>query len=307
MRMLSFAGLPLIGIAALAVSLQPLPAVASTGEAPVQAGSAPAAPVLPPASPAAAETPPAPADAKPATAEAPKPQPLPPTLIARINLTSQTMVVQAGTKTIHTWKVSTGAPGYATPPGTFKPGWMAKMWYSRQYDDAPMPHSVFFNGGIAVHATTSIHNLGRAASHGCVRLSPANAAIFYGLVTRHGMARTRIIVHGRQPFSDQADRVARLNNRYRQQAVTSGGNNRGLSPFGMQVASASQWYVPSSTGAGRCSASRIDSYSYDGVYGVRRAPQRAGAQRGAPPRRAVQQVRQGKPQAQNRTRQALRR
>ena len=119
---------------------------------------------------------------------------MPPTLVARINLATQTMVVQADNKTLHTWKVSSGAPGYATPPGTFKPGWMAKMWYSRQYDNAPMPHSVFFNSGIAVHATTSLHNLGRPASHGCVRLAPGNADKFYNLVTRHGMARTRIVV-----------------------------------------------------------------------------------------------------------------
>jgi lipoprotein-anchoring transpeptidase ErfK/SrfK len=146
-----------------------------------------------------------------APVEQTKPKPLPPTLVARINLTTQTMTVQAGNKTLHTWKVSSGAPGYATPPGTFKPGWMARMWHSRQYDDAPMPHSVFFNGGIAVHATTSIGNLGRAASHGCVRLAPGNAEKFYNLVTRHGMARTRIVVHGAQPFSVAADRIGKIN------------------------------------------------------------------------------------------------
>ena len=178
--------------------------VAAPTTAPVAVQIAPAASVAPEAADKPVETAAAPA-------EQAKPKPLPPTLVARINLTSQTMTVQAAGKTVHSWKVSSGAPGYATPAGTFKPGWMAQMWHSRQYDDAPMPHSVFFNGGIAVHATTSIGNLGRAASHGCVRLAPANAATFYSLVTKHGMARTRIVVQGAQPFSAQADRIAKLN------------------------------------------------------------------------------------------------
>lgn len=151
-----------------------------------------------------------------APAEQAKAKPLPPSLIARINLTSQTMTVQAAGKTLHTWKVSTGAPGYATPPGKFRPGWMAKIWHSRQYDDAPMPNSVFFNRGIAVHATTSIGNLGRAASHGCVRLAPANAEKFYNLVSRHGMARTQIVVHGAQPFSLTADRIGKIDRQHAQ-------------------------------------------------------------------------------------------
>lgn len=175
-----------------------------------------------------------------------KPKPLPPTLFARINLTNQTMVVQAGGKTIHTWKVSSGAPGYATPPGTFKPGWMAKMWYSRQYDDAPMPYSVFFNGGIAVHGTMNPGSLGRAASHGCVRLATSNAERFYKLVSQHGMAQTRIIVHGAQPFS-------------RHELVASRAKTRA-------PRAANEWYYSSSTPApravGRAGASRYDSYGY---------------------------------------------
>ncbi len=153
---------------------------------------------------------PVPAEAAAAPA---KPKPLPPTLYARINLTTQTMVVQAGGKTIHTWKVSTGAPGYSTPPGSFRPTWMAQMWRSRQYDDAPMPYSVFFNGGIAVHGTTNPGSLGSPRSHGCVRLATSNAATFFKLVSRHGMAQTRIIVHGKQPYGNSPLIAARPANR----------------------------------------------------------------------------------------------
>ena len=146
-------------------------------------------------------------DAKPAEA----PKPLPPTLIAKVNLTNQTMSVVINGKPVHSWKVSSGAPGYGTPVGTFKPDWMAKMWYSKQYDDAPMPHSVFFKNGAAIHATQSVGRLGTAASHGCVRLSPANAETFYKLVTRHGLAMTRIAVSGHAAGRDERheDRISR--------------------------------------------------------------------------------------------------
>lgn len=191
-------------------------------------------------------------EAKPAeTAAAPeKPKPLPVTLVARINLTSQTMVVQAGNKTIHTWKVSTGAPGYATPPGSFKPSWMAQMWRSRQYDDAPMPYSVFFNGGIAVHGTMNPGSLGSARSHGCVRLATSNAATFFKLVNRHGMAQTRIIVHGKQPFGNS-------------QMIASRSSNR-------QARAANAWIYAdnsnASRAAARAAASRYDSYGYQPSY-----------------------------------------
>ncbi len=225
--------------------------------APVASQAAPAAVVVTEAGANPAETSAAPA-------EPAKPKPLPPTLVARINLTSQTMTVQAGGTIVHTWKVSSGAPGYATPTGTFKPGWMAQMWHSRQYDDAPMPHSVFFNGGIAVHATTSIGNLGRAASHGCVRLAPANAAKFYSLVTKHGMSRTRIVVPGAQPFSAQSDRIAKLN----RGRIESNRNNR--TARARNPRTGNEWTIaPQQNGntyrissAGRTASAWGDTYGY---------------------------------------------
>jgi lipoprotein-anchoring transpeptidase ErfK/SrfK len=258
MRSYNAAGLPLIGVAAVALLiLNPVqPALATTETAAPAAdvktlNEAPSSAAATPATTSAGST----DVAKPATEEAAaKPKPLPPTLVARIHLTSQTMVVQAGGKTIHTWKVSTGAPGYATPPGTFRPGWMAKMWRSRQYDDAPMPYSVFFNGGIAVHGTMNPGSLGRAASHGCVRLATSNAATFYRLVSHHGMAQTRIIVHGAQPFSRNIASAGR----------SGGRGNRAANTW--VYANSSSPYV----GASRASSRRLDSYGYAPRQQVRR-------------------------------------
>ena len=80
------------------------------------------------------------------------------------------------------WPVSTARRGYVTPTGTFHPYSLQPMHYSKKYDNAPMPHSIFFSGGYAIHATPHVGNLGRPASHGCVRLHPANAATLYSIV-----------------------------------------------------------------------------------------------------------------------------
>ncbi len=126
----------------------------------------------------------------------PAPKPIEVTLKADINLTTQHMTVSSGGKVLHSWPISSGRAGYETPRGTFRPQWAAKLHFSKKYDNAPMPHAVFFNGGIATHATTSTSLLGRPASHGCIRLPATAAATFYALVHRHGYAATRIVVHG---------------------------------------------------------------------------------------------------------------
>lgn len=180
---------------------------------PVATASAPAtpAPAAPPATPAAAVQSAPAAAAEPAAAAAPvqpePPKPVPPSLIARVNLTTQTMQIVVHGKSLHSWKISSGRDGYLTPVGNFKPDWMSKMWYSKQYDNAPMPHAVFFKGGAAIHATNSIGSLGQPASHGCVRLAPANAETFYKLVTRHGLTMTRVVVSGKPPIREE--RIAR--------------------------------------------------------------------------------------------------
>jgi len=128
------------------------------------------------------------------------------TLSAKIDLTSQTVTVSEHGKTLHIWKISSGTQDFQTPTGTFRPQWMAKMWYSKTYDNAPMPHSVFFHDGVALHATQATHLLGRPASRGCVRLAPKNAEAFYALVQKHGMAQTQIQVFGEPRFPAVASR-----------------------------------------------------------------------------------------------------
>jgi lipoprotein-anchoring transpeptidase ErfK/SrfK len=112
-----------------------------------------------------------------------------------VDVGSQTMEVYVNGAHRHTWPVSTGRSGYETPGGSFRARRLEEEWYSTQYDDAPMPHAVFFNGGIAIHGTYDVRHLGRAVSHGCVRLSPGNAARLYNLIESQGLGRTRITIN----------------------------------------------------------------------------------------------------------------
>lgn len=115
-------------------------------------------------------------------------------LVAKVSIATQTMTVTKYGRVIHKWKVSTARQGYVTPRGSWRPTRMHKMWYSRKYDNSPMPYSVFYYGGYAVHGTNYVNNLGRPASHGCVRLQTSNAAKFYALVKEVGAGNTRIVV-----------------------------------------------------------------------------------------------------------------
>ena len=112
----------------------------------------------------------------------------------QIDRASQTMEVSLDGAHLYTWKVSTARPGYRTPTGFFHPQWMAARWFSHVYDNAPMPHAIFFHGGFAIHGSYERSRIGRPASHGCVRLSPADAAILFGLVREEGMRNTTIVV-----------------------------------------------------------------------------------------------------------------
>lgn len=112
---------------------------------------------------------------------------------ARIDLSAQRMYVYVNGKRAYTWKVSTARPGYRTPVGTFRPQSLQLMHYSSKYENSPMPHSIFFLGGYAVHGTYATGSLGRPVSHGCVRLSPSHAARLYGLVAAN-RSNSRIVV-----------------------------------------------------------------------------------------------------------------
>ena len=115
-------------------------------------------------------------------------------LTARISLSSQTMVVTQNGVVKHRWRVSTGRKGFGTPTGSWSAKWASRHHRSRKYDNAPMPFAIFFKGGYAVHATFDTKRLGRPASHGCVRLSPNNAATFFQLANSHGLSNTRIVI-----------------------------------------------------------------------------------------------------------------
>ncbi len=118
---------------------------------------------------------------------------------------AQTMSVAVdGVPTYH-WKVSTGRSGYDTPTGAFQPFRMERDHFSKEWDDAPMPYSIFFTPeGHAIHGSLETRRLGRPVSHGCVRLDTRNAAILFALVAEQGLGNTHVIISG-----DSAGYVAR--------------------------------------------------------------------------------------------------
>lgn len=113
-------------------------------------------------------------------------------ILAKITLSSQRMDVYVNGAPVYNWPVSTARPGYRTPVGTFKPTALVRYHRSTIYDGSPMPHSIFFLRGYAIHGSYEVKHLGRPASHGCVRLHPKNAAALYSLVQKHGPGNTVI-------------------------------------------------------------------------------------------------------------------
>ena len=114
-------------------------------------------------------------------------------VVVRIDKSSQRMAVRVDGMMRFSWPVSTGRRGYGTPSGVFQPTMMARRWYSRRYYNSPMPHSIFFHHGFAIHGTYDLARLGGPASHGCVRLHPSNAATLFALVARQ-RGNTRIVI-----------------------------------------------------------------------------------------------------------------
>lgn len=115
-------------------------------------------------------------------------------LVVSISKSQQRISVAVDGEEAYRWPVSTGRKGYSTPSGTYRPTRLERHWYSRKYDWAPMPWSVFFHRGYAMHGTTETQNLGRAASHGCVRLKPDNASVLFSMVRRYGAKQTKVVV-----------------------------------------------------------------------------------------------------------------
>ncbi|NKQ40707.1 MAG: L,D-transpeptidase [Sulfurovum sp.] len=111
-----------------------------------------------------------------------------------VDKSQQRIFVYRDLEHIYTFKSSTGRRGYGTRTGTFKPYRITPMHYSRKYYNSPMPWSVFYYGGYAIHGTSSISKLGRPASHGCVRTHPNSARRIYKLIKKYGKKNTTIIV-----------------------------------------------------------------------------------------------------------------
>ena len=126
-------------------------------------------------------------------------------MLITIDKSAQQMSVEVDGAQRYLWPVSTGRPGYDTPSGTFKPNRMDADHFSQEWDNAPMPHSIFFDlDGHAIHGFYDVKHLGRAVSHGCVRLSPDHATTLFSLVKAQGMSETKVVVAGRTPGGDNA-------------------------------------------------------------------------------------------------------
>jgi hypothetical protein len=121
-------------------------------------------------------------------------------IVVNIDKNTQTMSVAVDGAQRYVWPVSTGRPGYDTPNGTFKPNRMDADHLSQEWDNAPMPHSIFFDmNGHAIHGFFDVKHLGSPVSHGCVRLSPDHAATLFHLVSTETMKATTVVVSGRTP------------------------------------------------------------------------------------------------------------
>jgi hypothetical protein len=121
-------------------------------------------------------------------------------IVVVIDKPTQEMKIYVDSVERYTWKVSTGLRSYDTPSGTYTARSMNEIWYSKQWDDAPMPHAIFFTKkGHAIHGTEETQKLGRPASHGCVRLAPENARTLFALVKETGLEKTEIVLNGEIP------------------------------------------------------------------------------------------------------------
>jgi len=119
-------------------------------------------------------------------------------ILITVDKSTQQLSIAVDGEPRYIWPVSTARWGYSTPNGSYRPERLARKWYSRKYDWSPMPYSIFFDGGYAIHGSYEISHLGRPASHGCVRLHPKHAAVLFALV-RENRDDTRIVVTGDRP------------------------------------------------------------------------------------------------------------
>lgn len=126
-------------------------------------------------------------------------------VLINVNKATQRLTVTVDGTEMYNWPVSTARPGYVTPNGVYRPVRLDRTWFSKKYHNAPMPYSIFFHGGYAIHGSYETREIGHPASHGCVRLHPANASILFKLVRVEGKNNTRIVIEGPAPSAHRAE------------------------------------------------------------------------------------------------------
>ena len=150
-------------------------------------------------------------------------------VLITVNKSTQQMTVEVDGQLRWTWPVSTGQLNYDTPSGRFTAFRMEADHFSKEWDDAPMPHSIFFTPkGHAIHGYLNTSRIGSPASHGCVRLAPDNAARLYALVEQQGLPNTKVVLTG-----DVHVALARQGGsygRYSDETVAAGGRPYGYAP-----------------------------------------------------------------------------
>jgi len=133
-------------------------------------------------------------------------------VLITIDKSIQEMTVAVDGRPLYQWPVSTGKGArYDTPSGKFKAFRMERDHFSKEWDDAPMPFSIFFTQkGHAIHGSYDVKRLGTPASHGCVRLAPANAEKLFALVEQEGVLNTTVVLTGVAPSGAPAVARRRL-------------------------------------------------------------------------------------------------
>src|SRR6516165_7892608 len=151
-------------------------------------------------------------------------------ILININKAKQRMTVFVDGIEKYHWPVSTGRAGYSTPSGSYTATSMNEIWYSKEWDNSPMPHSIFFiRDGHAIHGSYEVKNLGKPASHGCVRISPENATTLYALVKQNGLENTQVVLSGVTPGGEFKSARAPAQAHHAQAQADPGSS---FSPFG---------------------------------------------------------------------------
>ncbi|MFM8442827.1 MAG: L,D-transpeptidase [Methylococcus sp.] len=97
---------------------------------------------------------------------------------------------------LYYWLISSGAKGWETPSGYYRPQHFSSRHWSSKFD-APMLWAVFFNGGMALHSSLdrqAMREMGNAAaSHGCVHVEDYRAEELFHLVGHSGFGPVDVV------------------------------------------------------------------------------------------------------------------